>query len=197
MVVMLRQNHKEQRVGDVLKGRTDLKKDGFTIVELLIVIVVIAILAAITVVAYNGIQGSASDSAVQSDINAFVKKIKMYEVENSMPPPGGSYDGGNNSTGPGGLSIKVTQVAYREDAYQWYYCRADVAPYNYGVAAVSKSGKVFAYTSQDGWYNYTGSWGSSGMSGTICPVLTGVSTANSSFSYGKGTGNWFGWTTTN
>ena len=34
--------------------RTD--KHGFTIVELLIVIVVIAILAAITVVAYNGIQ---------------------------------------------------------------------------------------------------------------------------------------------
>lgn len=30
---------------------------GFTIVELLIVIVVIGILAAITVVAYNGIQG--------------------------------------------------------------------------------------------------------------------------------------------
>ena len=31
-------------------------KSGFTIVELLIVIVVIGILAAITIVAYNGIQ---------------------------------------------------------------------------------------------------------------------------------------------
>ena len=34
-------------------------KSGFTIVELLIVIVVIGILAAITIVAYNGIQSRA------------------------------------------------------------------------------------------------------------------------------------------
>ena len=39
-------------------------KQGFTIVELLIVIVVIAILAAITIVAYTGIQNRAYDTAV-------------------------------------------------------------------------------------------------------------------------------------
>ena len=41
---------------------------GFTIVELLIVIVVIAILAAITIVAYTGIQDRAKESNVQSDL---------------------------------------------------------------------------------------------------------------------------------
>lgn len=41
-------------------------KRGFTIVELLIVIVVIAILAAITVVAYNGIQNRARASGAQA-----------------------------------------------------------------------------------------------------------------------------------
>ena len=40
-------------------------KQGFTIVELLIVIVVIAILAAITIVAYNGIQNRAKASSAQ------------------------------------------------------------------------------------------------------------------------------------
>jgi prepilin-type N-terminal cleavage/methylation domain-containing protein len=40
------------------------QQSGFTIVELLIVIVVIAILAAITVVAYNGIQDRARNSSI-------------------------------------------------------------------------------------------------------------------------------------
>lgn len=64
-------------------------KIGFTIVELLIVIVIIAILAAITVVAYTGIRERAVASTIQSDINNGVKKIKLYKVESGtdMYPP--------------------------------------------------------------------------------------------------------------
>ena len=40
---------------------------GFTIVELLIVIVVIAILAAITIVAYNGVTSRANAAKNQTD----------------------------------------------------------------------------------------------------------------------------------
>ena len=46
-----------------------LRRKGFTIVELLIVIVVIGILAAITIVAYTGIQGRAQMSAKSVAIN--------------------------------------------------------------------------------------------------------------------------------
>lgn len=42
--------------------------------ELLIVIVVIGILAAITIVAYNGIQNRAYDSTVQSDLSSMAKR---------------------------------------------------------------------------------------------------------------------------
>jgi len=49
---------------------------GFTIVELLIVIVVIGILAAITIVAYNGIQSRSKAAAGQSQANAVVKKFE-------------------------------------------------------------------------------------------------------------------------
>lgn len=50
-------------------------KHGFTIVELLIVIVVIAILAAITIVSYNGIQTSAREAAISAELNDNGKKV--------------------------------------------------------------------------------------------------------------------------
>lgn len=53
---------------------------GFTIVELLIVVVVIAILAAITIVGYNGIQTRARVSTAQSDLVAIQKQFEMYKT---------------------------------------------------------------------------------------------------------------------
>ena len=55
---------------------------GFTIVELLIVIVVIGILAAITVVAYSGIQQRARDTVRKSDLAQLKKAILLYSVDN-------------------------------------------------------------------------------------------------------------------
>jgi prepilin-type N-terminal cleavage/methylation domain-containing protein len=59
---------------------------GFTIVELLIVIVVIGILAAITIVAYNGIQGRAIAASLQSDLDNASKQLKLFQVDNSAYP---------------------------------------------------------------------------------------------------------------
>ena len=54
---------------------------GFTIVELLIVIVVIAILAAISIVAYNGIQERGRDSNRLSDAKSIEKAIRIYLIK--------------------------------------------------------------------------------------------------------------------
>jgi general secretion pathway protein G len=59
---------------------------GFTIVELLIVIVVIAILATISVVAYNGVQGRARDSKRKSDLASIVKLLELYQADNGGYP---------------------------------------------------------------------------------------------------------------
>jgi prepilin-type N-terminal cleavage/methylation domain-containing protein len=63
------------------------KQLGFTIVELLIVIVVIGILAAITIVAYNGIQTRARVSAASSALSQAAKKIAVWQVDNPNTTP--------------------------------------------------------------------------------------------------------------
>lgn len=63
------------------------RRSGFTIVELLIVVVVIAILAAITIVAYNGIQNRAKASAAQSAASQVSKKIALWQVDNPNQTP--------------------------------------------------------------------------------------------------------------
>jgi prepilin-type N-terminal cleavage/methylation domain-containing protein len=62
------------------------KQYGFTTVELLIVIVVIAVLAAITVVAFNGVSKRAQFSSMKSDINAIKKQLELYKVDNGSYP---------------------------------------------------------------------------------------------------------------
>lgn len=58
------------------------KKNGFTIVELLIVIVVIAILAAVSIVAYNGIQQRARNSQTITTAQQWKKLIMLYVTQN-------------------------------------------------------------------------------------------------------------------
>jgi len=55
---------------------------GFTIVELLIVIVVIAILATITIVAYNGVQERTRDSIRKEDLGSLAKAWQLYAIDN-------------------------------------------------------------------------------------------------------------------
>ncbi|CAN5367179.1 hypothetical protein BH10PAT4_BH10PAT4_3140 [soil metagenome] len=59
---------------------------GFTIVELLIVIVVIAILASITIVAYSGITSRANNSSVQSNASSVQSVAEAYNADNGRYP---------------------------------------------------------------------------------------------------------------
>lgn len=54
------------------------KDRGFTIVELLVVIVVIGILAAITIVSYSGVTSKANKASAQSAANNLASKIEVY-----------------------------------------------------------------------------------------------------------------------
>jgi len=59
---------------------------GFTIIELLVVIVVIGILAAISIIAYTGISQRAIDVKLKSDLTNASQQLKLFQVENSAYP---------------------------------------------------------------------------------------------------------------
>ena len=76
----------------------ETQRDGFTIVELLIVIVVIGILAAITIVAYNGVQERARKTTVTSALSQAAKKMALYQVDYPNAYPANLSDIGIQSS---------------------------------------------------------------------------------------------------
>ena len=62
------------------------KQSGFTIVELLIVIVIIGILAGLVITTFVGIQARARDSERQTDINSIQKQVEAYYANNGAYP---------------------------------------------------------------------------------------------------------------
>jgi prepilin-type N-terminal cleavage/methylation domain-containing protein len=71
-----------------LQKLRSLKKQqkGFTIVELLIVIVVIGILATLVIVTFSGIQQKARNTKRQTDINAIDSTVEAYYASNGFYP---------------------------------------------------------------------------------------------------------------
>ena len=103
---------------------------GFTIVELLVVIVVIGILAAITIVAYTGISQKAVASALQSDLTNSAQQLKMYYTDHGTYPTG--LDGNNCPTGPAD-----TQYCLRPTPGNTYTYNVNTAtnPQTFGLSA--------------------------------------------------------------
>lgn len=96
---------------------------GFTIVELIVVIVVIGILTALVVVGYNGIQLRSRTAIVQASVEQTGKQLDLYKTDNNgqYPEtltnlPNGDYENGevtyeytpNNSADPPTYCLTVT-----------------------------------------------------------------------------------------
>ena len=122
------------------------RSGGFTIVELLIVIVVIAILAAISVVAYTGIQNRAHDTAIQNDLRQLSQQIQAYIVlQNDVP-----YHGVVVADPTGTIRPSVSRGSYSQGyvtadgGHNLLYCRKPGSA-GFALIAWSKSGNGFAY----------------------------------------------------
>ncbi len=109
--------------------------NGFTIVELLIVVVVIAILAAITIVAYNGITQRSKESAVKSAVSQAFKKIEVYKTLNGGALPADLAAAGVNAAGGSQYQYSLSDLGFCITATQS------------GVAAYTANG--YAYGDSD------------------------------------------------
>ncbi len=110
------------------------QQKGFTIVELLIVIVVIAILAAITIVAYTGVQNRANDTTVQSDLANFAKKMELLKVDDGRYP--------NPLTTAMGFSFSRSAYTPDNQGATLRYCYNSSTD-TYVLMARSKSGDMY------------------------------------------------------
>lgn len=98
---------------------------GFTIVELLVVIVTIAILAAVSVVAYNGIQGRARDSRRMSDIQSINTALQLYVLDKNKAPDFGGACSIQNSQDSGCFVNDFNGGT----AYIWASLQSELSPY--------------------------------------------------------------------
>lgn len=140
------------------------KAYGFTIVELLIVIVVIGILAAISIVAYNNVQLRARVSSTHADVNSNAKKIEQFRILSA------------NDTYPrSAADLTAAGVSYSKGAYDHLlYCFSSTATWYAYIIYPKGSSAHFQFTPTGGLENYPGSL-STGLAAcqSVNPAATG------------------------
>lgn len=101
-------------MSNIINQIKNMKKtqQGFTIVELLIVIVVIAILAAITIVAYNGIQARAKTSSANQAATQVAKKAELYNADDTTSASGYPVSGSILTGAASTTTYQVTGVTF-------------------------------------------------------------------------------------
>src|SRR5579862_6090691 len=88
---------------------------GFTLVEILIVVIILGILAAIVIPQFTNASSSAKTSSVQSTLQSIRSQIELYKIQHSDTPPtitlmwtaltGPTDSTGNTSTTNGGVFV--------------------------------------------------------------------------------------------
>ena len=136
---------------------------GFTIVELLIVIVVIGILAAIVIVAYNGVQNSAKSQSANAAASNVQKKIEAYNAAVSSYPTGAANASafaallnGQTESKLGDLNIGTPDATNGQKTVGIQYCNApsgatgvQINYWDYKTNALSTSPKKILFNGPD------------------------------------------------
>ncbi|MBL8158913.1 prepilin-type N-terminal cleavage/methylation domain-containing protein [Candidatus Saccharibacteria bacterium] len=101
----------------MLKTLTKNRKAGFTIVELLIVIVVIGILAAIVLNTFSGVQARARNTERQTDIKGLSSQLEAFAVDPANANPG-NYPLGSSLVGATPAAVQLVLKGIDANAIQ-------------------------------------------------------------------------------
>ncbi len=161
-----------RRCISILYYTEDMRKNssGFTIVELLIVIVVIGILAVIVIVAYSGVQNRANDAAIATDKHTFTNQIELFRATS----PTNTYPA--DTTDLAQLKLRLNPSVYAASptvGANLLYCTTN-DKLNYVLLVYSKTG-VMSYISNtgSGVFNGSNNWSSNNYQGRCANVLPG------------------------
>jgi general secretion pathway protein G len=67
-------------------GRSNARAQGFTLIEIMVVVVILGIMAALVVPNIAGRQEQAQRTAVESDLNALANALEFYRLDNFTYP---------------------------------------------------------------------------------------------------------------
>lgn len=169
---------------------------GFTIVELIIVIVVIAILSVIIIVSYNAVVSNAHNSAVQADLSKLADAIKLKTLDDGIVPDGGatSLNTGNSTVLPG-ISFAPNKESYDRTVANLYYCAGDInGTKEYAIIAKSLSGVSYILRSNQGLADLTEYLMTSSNNGVaLCTAVGFTAPFTWSYGYASTTNTWWTW----
>lgn len=159
-------------------------RKGFTIVELLIVVVVIAILAAITIVAYNGIRDRATTSAMQSDFSQTARLLESEKVKT-----------GTDTFPSGAPTTLATGYTYNAVNSGVGYCLSRVySGVNYFITSASTTPTKGSCEGLVGWWKMNGNvqdssgFGQHGSLNSVTAASDNNGNANGALSFGGSPG---------
>ena len=128
------------------------KQSGFTIVELLIVIVVIGILAALVITTFTGIQQKARNTERETDIKAMYSSLEAYYANSNGRYP--TLANMNDSTGRAANMKGLDQEALKDPKGADYTIVSSPAANAYSYAVTASDGSACDNSAKD-CANYT------------------------------------------